>query len=599
MSHRRPHLSYLLTTQQASIGVVSASPSLKPQIVPTVADTPQLLSIFHHFAFHLFSLLSLAKFLPVPSPPQPFKTSAAFPLQHPPPPVPRYIFIVAFSILQTPIPHFQFSRTINMTASNQLYPIAESEYKVADMSQAEFGRKEMDIAEVEMPGLMSCREEMGPNKPLAGAKVMGSLHMTIQTAVLIETLKELGADLRWCSCNIFSTQDHAASAVVAKGTASVFAWKGESLEEYWWCTDRALTWPDGSGPDIIVDDGGDATLLIHEGHKAEITYQKDGTKPDPASTTNAEMKLVFRTIRDGLESNPKRWHDIVDKCVGVSEETTTGVHRLIERAREGSLLFPAINVNDCVTKSKFDNVYGCRHSLPDGIMRATDVMLAGKTVMVCGYGDVGKGSAQAMKAAGARCVVAEIDPICALQATMEGFQVTTLNDIVSEVDIVITTTGNKGIVLIDHMAKMKNNAIVGNIGHFDNEIDIAGLESYPGIKQIEIKPQVHRWVFPDGHGIIMLAEGRLLNLGCATGHPSFVMSFSFTNQVLAQVELWDSKDSGKYKKDVYLLPKVLDEKVAHLHLPHLNAKLTVLTDEQAEYIGVKKEGPYKPETYRY
>lgn len=478
-------------------------------------------------------------------------------------------------------------------------PLPEGQYKVADLSSAEFGRKEMDIAEIEMPGLMSCREEMGTSKPLAGAKVMGSLHMTIQTAVLIETLKELGADLRWCSCNIFSTQDHAAAAVVAEGSASVFAWKGETLEEYWWCTDRALTWPDGSGPDIIVDDGGDATLLIHEGFKSEIAYQKDGSLPDPESTDNAEFKIILQTIRHGLSKNPKRWHKVVEKLVGVSEETTTGVHRLIERAREGSLLCPAINVNDCVTKSKFDNVYGCRHSLPDGIMRATDVMLAGKTVMVCGYGDVGKGSAQAMKAAGARCLIAEIDPICALQATMEGFQVATLNDFVSEVDIVITTTGNKDIVLISHMEKMKNNAIVGNIGHFDNEIDIAGLHGYKGIERIEIKPQVHRWVFPDGHGIIMLAEGRLLNLGCATGHPSFVMSCSFTNQILAQVELWENRSSGKYENNVYILPKVLDEKVARLHLKHLNAKLTELSTEQAEYIGVKKTGPFKPETYRY
>lgn len=478
-------------------------------------------------------------------------------------------------------------------------PLPDGEYKVADLSLAEFGRKEIELAEVEMPGLMACREDMGKVKPLSGAKVMGSLHMTIQTAVLIETLKELGADIRWCSCNIFSTQDHAASAVVAAGTASVFAWKGESLDEYWWCTDRALTWTDGSGPDIIVDDGGDATLLIHEGFKAEVAYEKDGTLPDPESTDNAEFKIVLRTIRDGLGKDPKRWHNMVDKLVGVSEETTTGVHRLIERAREGSLLFPAINVNDCVTKSKFDNVYGCRHSLPDGIMRATDVMLAGKTVMICGYGDVGKGSAQSMKNAGARCIISEIDPICALQATMEGYQVTTLDDVIEDVDIVITTTGNKDIIMVHQMEKMKNNAIVGNIGHFDNEIDIAGLEKYEGIKKTEIKPQVHRWEFPDGHGIIMLAEGRLLNLGCATGHPSFVMSCSFTNQTLAQVELWENRNSGKYENNVYILPKVLDEKVARLHLKKLGVKLTELTSSQAEYIGVKQEGPYKPETYRY
>lgn len=477
--------------------------------------------------------------------------------------------------------------------------IPEGEYKVADLSLASWGRKELDLAEVEMPGLMAVRKEMGDKKPLAGARVMGSLHMTIQTAVLIETLKELGADLRWCSCNIFSTQDQAAAAVVAKDSSSVFAWKGESLEEYWWCTDRALTWPDGGGPDIIVDDGGDATLLIHEGYKAELAFEKDGTMPDPSSTDNAEFKLVLSTIKNGLTSTPRRWRDMVERLVGVSEETTTGVHRLIERAKEGSLLFPAINVNDCVTKSKFDNVYGCRHSLPDGIMRATDVMLAGKTVMICGYGDVGKGSAQAMKAAGARCLVSEIDPICALQATMEGFQVVPLDDVLDIVDIVITTTGNYNIIMADQMAKMKNNAIVGNIGHFDNEIDIAGLEKVEGIKKIEIKPQVHRYEFPDGHGIVMLAEGRLLNLGCATGHPSFVMSCSFTNQTLAQLELWENRSSGKYENNVYILPKHLDEKVAALHLPHLGAKLTPLTKDQAEYIGVPIEGPYKPATYRY
>jgi adenosylhomocysteinase len=478
-------------------------------------------------------------------------------------------------------------------------PLAEGDYKVADLSLAEWGRKELELAEVEMPGLMSLREELGAKKPLQGSRIMGSLHMTIQTAVLIETLKELGADLRWCSCNIFSTQDQAAAAIVAAGTSSVFAWKGESLEEYWWCTDRALTWQDGEGPDIIVDDGGDATLLIHEGYKAELAYAKDGSMPDPESTDNAEFKLVLSTIRSGLKANPKRWQMMVERLVGVSEETTTGVHRLIERAREGSLLFPAINVNDCVTKSKFDNVYGCRHSLPDGIMRATDVMLAGKTVMICGYGDVGKGSAQAMKAAGARCLISEVDPICALQATMEGYQVIPLADVIDKVDIVITTTGNKDIVMVDDMAKMKNNCIVGNIGHFDNELDMAGLEKYPGIKKSEIKPQVHRFEFPDGHGIVMLAEGRLLNLGCATGHPSFVMSCSFTNQTLAQLELWENRTSGKYENNVYILPKVLDEKVARLHLPHLGAKLTVMSGEQADYIGVPVEGPYKPETYRY
>lgn len=488
--------------------------------------------------------------------------------------------------------------TETVTATKAGTTVPESEYKVADMSLAEFGRAELSIAEVEMPGLMALREEMGADKPLAGARVMGSLHMTVQTAVLIETLKELGADLRWCSCNIFSTQDHAAAAIVAAGT-SVFAWKGETLEEYWWCTNRALSWADGGGPDLIVDDGGDATLLIHEGFKAEIAYAKDGTIPDPSSTDNAEFKLVLQTIKDGLPTDPKRWTKMVDRLVGVSEETTTGVHRLIERAREGSLLFPAINVNDCVTKSKFDNVYGCRHSLPDGIMRATDVMLAGKTVLICGYGDVGKGSAQAMKAAGARTLIAEVDPICALQACMEGFQVIPLADVIDQVDIVITTTGNKDIVMKDDMARMKNNAIIGNIGHFDNEIDMAGLENTPGIKKVEIKPQVHRFVFPDGHAVIVLAEGRLLNLGCATGHPSFVMSCSFTNQTLAQVELWKERTSGKYENNVYILPKVLDEKVARLHLGKLGAKLTELTSSQASYIGVKPEGPFKPESYRY
>mmetsp|Transcript_11300 Transcript_11300/g.24321 ORF Transcript_11300/g.24321 Transcript_11300/m.24321 type:complete len:490 (-) Transcript_11300:169-1638(-) len=478
-------------------------------------------------------------------------------------------------------------------------PFPESEYKVRDLSLAEFGRKELELAEVEMPGLMACREEMGARKPLKGARVMGSLHMTVQTAVLIETLQELGADLRWCSCNIFSTQDQAAAAVVAKGSSKVFAWKGETLEEYWWCTDRALTWEDGEGPDIIVDDGGDATLLIHEGYKAEIAYEKDGTMPDPSSTDNLEYQQVLTIIKQWLPKDPKHWHKMVERLVGVSEETTTGVHRLIERAREGSLLFPAINVNDCVTKSKFDNVYGCRHSLPDGIMRATDVMLAGKTVLICGYGDVGKGSAQSMKAAGARTLVAEIDPICALQACMEGYEVTTLDDVIDKVDIVITTTGNKDIVMAKDMARMKNNAIVGNIGHFDNEVDMAGLESYPGIKRINIKPQVDRFVFPDGHGIIVLAEGRLMNLGCATGHPSFVMSCSFTNQTLAQVELWENRNSGKYENNVYVLPKVLDEKVARLHLGKLGAKLTKLTPAQAEYVGLKEEGPYKPESYRY
>jgi len=473
--------------------------------------------------------------------------------------------------------------------------------KIADPSLAEFGRKELDIAEVEMPGLMACREEFGPSQPLKGARITGSLHMTVQTAILIETLQKLGAQVRWCSCNIFSTQDHAAAAVVAAKSANVFAWKGESLEEYWWCSYQALTWPDSEeGPNILVDDGGDITLLIHEGVKAEAAFAKDGTLPDPDSTEDAEFKIVLKLIKNTLTIDPKKWTKMASRIVGVSEETTTGVHRLYQMAKAGQLLFPAINVNDSVTKSKFDNVYGCRHSLPDGIMRATDVMIAGKRVVVCGYGDVGKGCAQAMKAAGARVYITEIDPICALQASMEGYQVTTLDEVISEVDIVVTTTGNKNIVMVDQMAKMKNNAIVGNIGHFDNEIDMAGVLKYPGIKRINIKPQVDKFVFPEtGRGVIILAEGRLLNLGCATGHPSFVMSCSFTNQVVAQLELWNEKSSNKYEKKVYVLPKHLDEKVARLHLDKIGAKLTVLTDEQAKYIGVKPQGPYKPSGYRY
>jgi adenosylhomocysteinase len=473
------------------------------------------------------------------------------------------------------------------------------DFKVADLSLADFGRKELDIAEIEMPGLMETRKEFGPSKPLKGARITGSLHMTIQTAVLIETLKELGADVRWCSCNIFSTQDHAAAAIAKSGSANVFAWKGESLEEYWWCTLQALTWPGASGPTIIVDDGGDATLLIHEGVKAEKVFAESKKKPDPASAGHAEFKCVLQTICDTLDKDAQFWTKLAAECVGVSEETTTGVHRLYDMEKAGSLLFPCINVNDCVTKSKFDNVYGCRHSLPDGIMRATDVMLSGKKVLICGYGDVGKGCAQAMRAQGARTVVSEIDPICALQACMEGYPVVTLQDVVSSVDVIITTTGNVGIIMVDDMAKMKNNCIVGNIGHFDNEIDMAGLEGFPGIKRNNIKPQVDRWVFPDGHGIIVLAEGRLLNLGCATGHPSFVMSCSFTNQALAQLELWKEKDTKKYEKKVYLLPKQLDEKVARLHLGHLDAKLTTMRKDQLEYMGCSAEGPFKPNAYRY
>ena len=462
----------------------------------------------------------------------------------------------------------------------------------------------MEIAEVEMPGLMSCRAEYGPAQPFKGARIAGSLHMTIQTGVLIETLKALGADIRWCSCNIFSTQDHAAAAIAAAKTAAVFAWKGETLEEYWECTLAACAWPTddgkGIGPDLIVDDGGDLTLLIHEGVRAENAFKKDGTLPNVEAETNEEMKIVLGILVRELKADPWRWHKYADRLVGVSEETTTGVHRLYKMAEAGNLLIPAINVNDCVTKSKFDNVYGCRHSLPDGLMRATDVMLAGKRVLICGFGDVGKGCASAMKNSGCIVYVAEVDPICALQACMEGYRVVKMSTVISEIDIVITTTGNKDIVMAADMAKMKNNAIVGNIGHFDNEIDMLGLSKFPGVKRNNIKPQVDRWVFPDGHGVIVLAEGRLLNLGCATGHPSFVMSTSFTNQTLAQIELWVERNSGKYQRGkVYILPKELDEKVARLHLGHLGAELTELTTDQANYIGVKVTGPYKGNAYRY
>jgi adenosylhomocysteinase len=470
--------------------------------------------------------------------------------------------------------------------------------KIKDASLADLGRKEIEIAEVEMPGLMGVRKEYADS--LKGAKISGSLHMTIQTAVLIETVKAMGADVRWCSCNIFSTQDHAAAAIVAAKTSAVFAWKGETLEEYWDCTLKMLSWPgDVSGPNLIVDDGGDATLLIHEGFKWEESFAKDGKLPDPKSTDNEEFQCVLGIIAKTLTEDPRRWTKMAQGLVGVSEETTTGVHRLYEMAKNGTLMFPAINVNDSVTKSKFDNVYGCRHSLPDGIMRATDVMIAGKYVAICGYGDVGKGCAQSMKAAGARVVINEIDPICALQATMEGYEIKPLDDVLGPegVDIIITTTGNKGIIMTSHMSKMKDNAIVGNIGHFDNEIDMAGLMAVT--TRLNIKPQVDKFIFEDGHGVIILAEGRLMNLGCATGHPSFVMSCSFTNQTVAQIELWKEKDSAKYEKKVYVLPKILDEKVARLHLPKLGAKLTTLTAEQAEYIGVKVEGPYKPDTYRY
>ena len=479
------------------------------------------------------------------------------------------------------------------------------DFKVADMSLSDFGRKEYDLAEFEMPGLMQTRKEYGPSQPLAGIRIMGSLHMTIQTGVLIETLAHLGADVRWCSCNIFSTQDHAAAAIVRAGTSNVFAWKGETLEEYWWCTNQSITWSDGEGMDQIVDDGGDATLLLHEGKKFEEQFAKDGSLPDPASTDNAEFKCVLQTIKDSIAKDKTRFSRMVARMVGVSEETTTGVHRLIAMADKGELMFPAINVNDCVTKSKFDNVYGCRHSLPDGIMRATDVMISGKKVVICGFGDVGKGSAQSMKAQAAVVYVTEIDPICALQATMEGFQVGTMDDLVGVADIFITTTGNKDIITVDHMRKMKDNAIVGNIGHFDNEIQMEKLEAE--CTRINIKPQCDKFVFPSTkRGVIVLAEGRLLNLGCATGHPSFVMSNSFTNQTLAQIELRKAfleagkdKSKSKYQNKVYLLPKELDEKVASLHLGQLGAKLTPLSKDQADYIGVGLNGPFKPQTYRY
>jgi len=475
-------------------------------------------------------------------------------------------------------------------------------FKVKDLDLAESGRKEIRLAEQEMPGLMTLRERYGKSKPLRGAKIMGSLHMTVQTAVLIETLTELGADVRWVSCNIFSTQDNAAAAVAVgpNGTPedpqgiAVFAWKGETLEEYWWCTVEALVWPDGSGPDLIVDDGGDATLLVHKGAE----YEKAGKVPDfDPDTEPEEWGVILDTLRREQLRDPKRWTGVAAKMRGVSEETTTGVHRLYQMEKDGTLAFPAINVNDSVTKSKFDNIYGCRHSLPDGLMRATDVMLGGKVAVVCGFGEVGKGSAQALRGQGARVVVTEIDPICALQAAMEGYQVTTLEDVVSTADIFVTTTGNKDIITADHMSRMKDKAIVGNIGHFDNEIDMAGLKKIKGIRCENIKPQYDEWIFPDGHSVLVLAEGRLLNLGCATGHPSFVMSASFTNQVLAQLELWQK--SGEYERKVYVLPKALDEEVARLHLGQLGVKLTRLTPEQSEYLGVPVDGPFKPDHYRY
>ena len=497
------------------------------------------------------------------------------------------------------------------TVTEKLHPFAAAAaagrepFKVRDLSLAEFGRKEIRLAEQEMPGLMALRTLYAGKRPLEGARVMGSLHMTIQTAVLIETLTELGADVRWVSCNIFSTQDHAAAAVAVgrsetggtvespKGTP-VFAWKGETLEEYWWCTKEALMWPDGSGPTLIVDDGGDATLFVHKAYE----YEQAGTIPEfQEASESEEWGVILRTLRTEIGVAPGAWSRVATGIRGVSEETTTGVHRLYQMMENGTLLFPAINVNDSVTKSKFDNIYGCRHSLPDGLARATDVMLGGKVAVVMGYGEVGKGCAQALRGQGARVIVAEIDPICALQAAMEGFEVTTLENVVARADIFISATGNKDIITTAHMARMKDKAIVGNIGHFDNEIDMAGLKRVPGIERINIKPQYDEWRFPDGHSVMVLAEGRLLNLGCATGHPSFVMSASFTNQVIAQLEL--HQNTGAYEKKVYMLPKRLDEQVARLHLDHLGVQLTELSKDQADYIGVPVEGPYKPDHYRY
>jgi adenosylhomocysteinase len=475
------------------------------------------------------------------------------------------------------------------------------EFKVRDLTLADWGRKEILLAEQEMPGLMAVREEYAASQPLKGLKIVGSLHMTIQTAVLIETLSALGATVRWCSCNIFSTQDHAAAAVAVgpKGTENapagipVFAWKGETLEEYWECTERALDFGDCAGPDQIVDDGGDVTLLIHKG----VEFEAAGKVPGPETTENEEYKVILGLLAKTVKETPTRWTDAAKHIKGVSEETTTGVHRLYEMQKAGKLLFPAINVNDSVTKSKFDNLYGCRHSLIDGLFRATDVMISGKVAVVCGYGDVGKGCCQSLKGQGARVIVTEIDPICALQAAMEGYQILTLEDALPYADIFVTTTGNHNIITADHMSKMKDKAIVGNIGHFDNEIDMAGLKKMPGIKKTNIKPQYDMWTFADGHSVLILAEGRLLNLGCATGHPSFVMSASFTNQTIAQIEL--ATNNSKYENKVYVLPKILDEKVARLHLDKLGVKLTKLSKDQADYIGVPVNGPYKPDHYRY
>jgi adenosylhomocysteinase len=489
---------------------------------------------------------------------------------------------------------------INSKTMSEVAVKQDLQYKIADIALAEWGRKEIEIAEQEMPGLMAIREKYAADKPLKGARISGSLHMTIQTAVLIETLTELGADVRWASCNIFSTQDHAAAAVVVgkEGTiespqgAAVFAWKGETLEEYWWCTKQALAFGEGKGPEMIVDDGGDATLLLHKGVAAE----KDASTLNVEAGSEEEAEILS-LLKKTLAEDNQYWHKTVADWKGVSEETTTGVHRLYQMLEDGELLVPAINVNDSVTKSKFDNLYGCRESLADGIKRATDVMIAGKVVVVAGYGDVGKGCAMSMRSYGARVIVTEIDPICALQASMEGFKVTTMEEAIKEGNIFVTATGNKDVVTAEHMANMKEEAIVCNIGHFDNEIQVAELERYPGVEKLNIKPQVDKYTFEDGHSIYMLAEGRLVNLGCATGHPSFVMSNSFTNQTLAQLDLWKNRDS--YEIGVYRLPKHLDEEVARLHLDKLGVKLTTMTQEQADYIGVKQEGPYKPEHYRY
>ncbi len=483
--------------------------------------------------------------------------------------------------------------------------ITDADFKVADLSLAAFGRKEITLAEHEMPGLMALRREHADAQPLKGARITGSLHMTVQTAVLIETLTALGAELRWCSCNIFSTQDHAAAAVAVgpHGTPEepqgvpVFAWKGETLEEYWWCTEQALRWPDGEegtgGPNMILDDGGDATLLVHKGSEYELA----GAVPDPAGADSQELQVILSLLARSLAEDPQRWTRIAQGILGVTEETTTGVHRLYQMVESGELLFPAINVNDSVTKSKFDNLYGCRHSLIDGINRATDVMIGGKVAVVCGFGDVGKGCAESLRGQGARVVITEIDPICALQAAMQGYEVRALEEVIDSADIFVTATGNRDIIRAQDMARMKHQAIVGNIGHFDNEIDVAGLAAIPGIERVNIKPQVDKWVFADGHAVLLLSEGRLLNLGNATGHPSFVMSNSFSNQTIAQIELFTKRDN--YENKVYVLPKHLDEKVARLHLDALGVRLTQLRDEQAAYIGVPVEGPYKPDHYRY